>query len=148
MSTQFRHYAKELLNIALPIIMGNLGFILIGAGDVLIAGRHSTDTLAAISIATAITNCIQTFGIGLIVSVSPLLSNYRGENKSAKKYFYPTLRFAMFLAILVMLAVLAFIPLIDFMHFEPKLVPIYVCNGVCNVRWIFTRGCKRIFTSV
>ena len=123
MSNQFRHYVKELLNIALPIIMGNLGFILIGAGDVLIAGRHSTDTLAAISIATAITNCIQTFGIGLIVSVSPLLSNYRGENKSAKKYFYPTLRFSMFLAFLVMLAVLAFIPLIDLMHFEPHLVP-------------------------
>ena len=76
-----RHYIKELLNIALPIIMGNLGFILIGAGDVLIAGRHSTDTLAAISIATAITNCILTFGIGLIASVSPLLSNIRGENK-------------------------------------------------------------------
>lgn len=92
---EFRHYAKELLNIALPIIMGNLGFILIGAGDVLIAGRHSTDTLAAISIATAITNCIQTFGIGLIASVSPLLSNYRGERKSAKKYFYPTIRFSM-----------------------------------------------------
>lgn len=103
--------------------MGNLGFILIGAGDVLIAGRHSTDTLAAISIATAITNCIQTFGIGLIVSVSPLLSNYRGENKSAKKYFYPTLRFAMVLAVFVMLAVLAFIPLIDYFKFEPKLVP-------------------------
>lgn len=123
MSNQFKHYVKELLNIALPIIMGNLGFILIGAGDVLIAGRHSTDTLAAISIATAITNCIQTFGIGLIVSVSPLLSNYRGENKSAKKYFYPTLRFSMFLAFLVMLAVLAFIPLIDLMHFETHLVP-------------------------
>lgn len=123
MSNQFKYYVKELLNIALPIIMGNLGFILIGAGDVLIAGRHSTDTLAAISIATAITNCIQTFGIGLIVSVSPLLSNYRGENKSAKKYFYPTLRFSMFLAFLVMLAVLAFIPLIDLMHFEAHLVP-------------------------
>lgn len=123
MSNQFKHYARELLNIALPIIMGNLGFILIGAGDVLIAGRHSTDTLAAISIATAITNCIQTFGIGLIVSVSPLLSNYRGENKSAKKYFYPTLRFAMVLAVFVMLAVLAFIPLIDYFKFEPKLVP-------------------------
>lgn len=124
MSTQFKQYAKDLLNIALPIIMGNLGFILIGAGDVLIAGRHSTDTLAAISIATAITNCIQTFGIGLIVSVSPLLSNYRGENKSAKKYFYPTLRFSMFLAFLIMLAVLAFIPIIDLMHFEAHLVPL------------------------
>lgn len=123
MNNQFKHYARELLNIALPIIMGNLGFILIGAGDVLIAGRHSTDTLAAISIATAITNCIQTFGIGLIVSVSPLLSNFRGENKCAKKYFYPTLRFSMFLAFLIMLAVLAFIPLIDYMKFEPHLVP-------------------------
>lgn len=123
MSNQFRHYAKELLNIALPIIMGNLGFILIGAGDVLIAGRHSTDTLAAISIATAITNCIQTFGIGLIVSVSPLLSNYRGENKCAKKYFYPTIKFSMFWAVIIMLAVLAFIPLIDLMDFEAHLVP-------------------------
>lgn len=123
MSIQFRHYAKELLHIALPIIMGNLGFILIAAGDVLIAGRHSTDTLAAISIATAITNCIQTFGIGLIVSVSPLLSNYRGERKCAKKYFYPTIRFSMFLSFIIMLAVLAFIPAIDLMKFEPHLGP-------------------------
>lgn len=123
MSTQFKYYAKELLNIALPIIMGNLGFILIGAGDVLVAGHHSTDTLAAISIATAITNCIQTFGIGLIASVSPLLSNYRGEKKSAKKYFFPTIRFSMLLGVIVMFAVLASIPLIDYLHFEAKLVP-------------------------
>ena len=123
MSNSFKYYAEELLNIALPIIMGNLGFILIGAGDVLIAGRHSTDTLAAISIATAITNCIQTFGIGLIVSVSPILSNYRGEKKCAKKYFYPTLRFAMLLAFIVMIAVFAFIPVIDYLKFEPHLVP-------------------------
>ncbi len=123
MTQNIKSYAKELLNIALPIIMGNLGFILIGAGDVLIAGRHSTDTLAAISIATAITNCIQTFGIGLLASVSPLLSNYLGEKKSIKKYFFPTLRFSIILAILVMLAVLAFIPAIDYLKFEPHLVP-------------------------
>jgi len=123
MSRTIKYYVKELLNIALPIIIGNLGFILIGAGDVLIAGRHSTDTLAAISIATAITNCIQTFGIGLIAGVSPLLSNFRGEKKLAKRYFYPTLRFSMFIGFIMMLAVLAFIPLIDFLKFEPKLIP-------------------------
>lgn len=93
MKKSVKYYAKELLNIALPIIMGNLGFILIGAGDVLIAGRHSTDTLAAISIATAITNCIMTFGIGLIASVSPILSNIRGERKSAKNTFSQLLDF-------------------------------------------------------
>ena len=96
---------------------------MIGAGDVLIAGRHSTNTLAAISIATAITNCIQTFGVGLIAGVSPLLSNYRGKRRLAKRYFYPTLRFSMFIGIIMMLVVLAFIPLIDLLKFEPRLVP-------------------------
>lgn len=123
LENNYKFYVKELLNIALPIIMGNLGFILIGAGDVLIAGRHSTDTLAAISIATAIINCIFIFGIGLIASVSPILSNKRGAKQSAKRYFYPTIRFSMILAGITTLAVLASIPLIDLMHFEAKLVP-------------------------
>ena len=123
MTQPIKYYIKELLNIALPIVMGNLGFILIGVGDVLIAGRHSTDTLAAISIANAIMSCIHTFGIGILVSVSPLLSNYRGEKVSAKRYFYPTLRFAFILSVIVMLIVLAVIPCIDLLKFEPHLVP-------------------------
>ena len=80
-SNDIRYYIKELSKIAAPIIMGNLGFILIGIGDVFVAGRHSTDTFAEISIANAILNCILTFGIGLVASISPLLSNYRGEKK-------------------------------------------------------------------
>lgn len=117
-----KYYIKELLNIAAPIIMGNLGFILIGVGDVVIAGRHSTDTFAAISIATAIVNCIFTIGIGLIASISPLLSNYRGEKKSIKKYFYPSIRFSMLLALITSLAIIAVIPVIPKMGFEEKLV--------------------------
>ena len=123
MKSGFFDYLKALLNIAFPIIIGNLGFMLIGIGDVLVAGRHSTDTLAAVSIATAITNCIQIFGIGILVSVSPLISNYRGEKIAAKKYFYPTLRFSFFIALIIMFVVLASIPLIDFLNFESYLVP-------------------------
>ncbi len=117
-----KYYIKELLNIAAPIIMGNLGFILIGVGDVIVAGRHSTDTFAAISIATAIVNCIVTFSIGLISSISPLLSNYRGEKRSVKKYFYPSIRFAMFWAFVTSIAICAVIPIIPYMGFEDKLV--------------------------
>ena len=117
-----KYYLKELLTIAMPIIMGNLGFILIGIGDVVVAGRHSTDTFAAISIAAAIINCIITFGIGLISSISPLLSNYRGEKKQIKRYFYPSIRFAIILAILATTFMLGVIPLIPFMGFEDKLI--------------------------
>lgn len=119
----FKRYVKDLVNIALPIIMGNLGFILIGVGDVLIAGRHSTDTLAAISIATAIINCIVTFGIGILTGISPILSNYRGENQNAKRYFFSSIRFAIILAVLISLVILGCIPLIDYLKFEPHLVP-------------------------
>lgn len=118
-----KYYVKELLTIAAPIIMGNLGFILIGIGDVVVAGRHSTDTFAAISIATAIINCILTFGIGLIASISPLLSNYRGEKKPIKRYFYPSIRFSMILAVINCILILAAIPVIPYMGFEQKLVP-------------------------
>ncbi len=126
-----KYYIKELLNISGPIIMGNLGFVLIGLGDVVIAGRHSTDTFAAISIANAIMNCLLTFGIGLIASVSPLLSNYRGEKKAVKKYFYPSIRFAMVLAFLTTLMIIAFIPVIPRLGFEEKLVP-----DIQNYMWV------------
>ena len=77
---EMNFYVKELFKIAGPIIMGNLGFILLGVGDVIVAGRHSTQTFAAISIAAAIVNCVMTLGMGLTSAISPLLSNYRGQN--------------------------------------------------------------------
>lgn len=120
----FKKYAKDLLSIAAPIMMGNLGFILIGVGDVIVAGRHSTDTLAAISLATAITNCIMMFGVGILVSISAILSNYRGEGKDIKKYFYPSLRFGMFLALITCSVVLLCLPFIDKIGFDSKLVPL------------------------
>ena len=119
-----KFYARDILNIALPIIMGNLGFILIGVGDVIVAGRHSTDTLAAVSLATAIINCIMMFGIGILVSISPILSNYRGEGNQAEKYFYPSLKSAAWLSLIASLAIVAFIPIISRLGFEPKLVPL------------------------
>ena len=117
-----KEYIKGLLTIAGPIIMGNLGFILIGVGDVLVAGRHSTETFAAISIAAAIVNCIMTIAIGMTASISPLLSNYRGERKPIKRYFYPSIRFAGFLAIVTGFIILAFIPFISKMGFEQELI--------------------------
>lgn len=124
MLKNFRIYTKDLLQIAFPIILGNLGFIMIGVGDVIIAGKHSTDTLAAISLATAIINCITIMGIGVLGSISPVLSNYRGANKEPEKYFYPSLKFTFVLSILISLIIAGFIPFIDKFGFENHLNPL------------------------
>ena len=116
-------YVKDLLKIAIPIIFGNLGFILIGVGDVIVAGRHSTDTLAAISLATAITNCIMIFGIGILCCISAILSNYKGEGKDINTYFYPSMKFALILSVIISAAILSCIPFIDKLGFEDHLVP-------------------------
>jgi MATE family multidrug resistance protein len=118
MQNSIKTYTKDLLQIATPIILGNLGFILISVGDVIVAGRHSTDTLAAISLATAIINCITIMGIGILGSISPILSNYRGEKKEPEKYFYPSLAFAFLLSLIISFIILGIIPFIDLLGFE------------------------------
>lgn len=124
MQNNIKHYIKDLLQIAFPIILGNVGFIMIGVGDVIVAGRHSTDTLAAISLATAIINCITIMGIGILGSISPILSNYRGEKKEAEKYIYPSLKFTFVLSLIIGLAILGFMPLVDKLGFESHLNPL------------------------
>lgn len=124
MLSEYKSYAKNLLQLAYPIIMGNLGFIMIGVGDVVVAGRHSTDTLAAISIATAITNCILMLGIGILTTSAAILSNYRGGGKDIEKYFYPSIKAAIVLSIIDSGIVFACIPFIDKIGYSPDLAHI------------------------
>lgn len=116
-------YVKDILNIAAPIILGNLGFILIGVGDVIVAGRYSTDALAAVSIATAIISCIMMLGIGILTSMSAILSNYRGAGKQSEKYFYPSLKFAGVLSFISGFIILSIIPFINKFGFDTQLNP-------------------------
>lgn len=118
----YSKYIKELFSLAMPMIMGNLGIILIGAGDVFVASRYSTNALSSISIANSIISIIFMFGVGLLVGISPLLSNFRGNRNGVKKYFLPTISFTMILAFLSLLLILACIPLIDKAGFEPVLI--------------------------
>ena len=118
-----KFFFKDILDLALPIIMGNLGFMLIGVGDVIVAGRHSTNTLAAISIAASITHCVMMLGIGILVTIPALLSNYRGEGKKAEQYFYPSLKYAAFISVITSCLLWAFVPFIKNFGFESELVP-------------------------
>lgn len=119
----YKTYIRDLLLFSLPIIMGNIGHILIGAGDVFIAARHSSDTIEAISIATSISMSIFIIGIGLLASVSPVLSNYRGERKRTKKFFMVSVNYSLILALIVFIITLLSVPFIGKLGFEAHLVP-------------------------
>lgn len=119
----YYRYLKDLLVLAFPMIIGNLGQILIGAVDVFVASRHSLDTLAAISIANAIAFCIYIVGIGLMAAISIVLSNYRGDRKPTKKYLFSIVNFSLLLSVIFWVITVSTLPLIPVMGFETHLVP-------------------------
>ena len=114
---------KSLLMFALPIIMGNLGQMLLGAGDVLVAARHGANTLASISIATAFINTVFLIGLGLLFSISPVLSKKRGEKTDISNLLKITLLYSLILSVIFGALGLSMIPLIPLLRFEESLVP-------------------------
>lgn len=127
-----KKYFSELINLSIPMIIGNLGQVLIGATDVFIAAKHSTDTLAAISIANSIIFCILVMGMGLMSAISIQMSNLRGNRKPTKKFLFTTLNYSMILAVIFCVICLLMVPLIPYMGFEANLVPmikeyIFIC---------------------
>ena len=115
-------YFKNILLLALPMIVGNLGQMLIGAVDVFVASKHSLDTLSAISIANAIAFCVYIIGIGIMSAISIVLSNYRGNRKPTKKYLFSVVNFSLLLALAFFFVMLTIVPLIPKMGFEEHLV--------------------------
>lgn len=128
----YQKYICEIIKLSIPLIVGNLGQVLIGATDVFVAARHSTDTLAAISIANSIIFCILIMGMGLMSAISIQLSNLRGNRKPTKKFLITVLNYSMILAVIFCLVCLLILPLISNMGFDTALVPmikdyIFIC---------------------
>ncbi len=113
---------KSLLIFSIPLIIGQLGQILIGAGDVFIASKHSSNTLAAISIASAILATIMIFGQGLLFSISPVLSSHLGQKKPVKKLLKVNIFYTLILSAIFCLISLLFVPLVPHLGFEKILV--------------------------
>ena len=67
------------MRLAWPIFIGQISFVLIGFGDVVVAGHYSTSAVAAIGVANGLINPFFIFGVGLIAAVSPYLSIERGK---------------------------------------------------------------------
>jgi MATE family multidrug resistance protein len=124
---------KNLLVFSFPIILGNLGQMLIGAGDVFVAARHGTNTVAAISIANAILMTIFTIGMGLLLSISPVLSKKRGEQKEISQYLKISLLYALIMAIILGFITTFTARFVPFMGFDEPLIKyiqdyMYICS--------------------
>lgn len=130
---EYKEIILNLIKLSLPILGGNISQILVSFADNAVAGRYSTVALGAISVASAIVMTVTIGAIGLILSVSPVISNLRGQNQPAKKYFKLTILFSILVSIPFFLILLAILHYIDLIGLSPDMVDyvkeyIFICS--------------------
>lgn len=66
------HY-KALLYLGLPIVIGQIGIIIMGFADTLMIGHHSTEELSAASFVNNVFNLAIIFGTGFSYGLTPIV---------------------------------------------------------------------------
>ncbi len=122
----YKNYSKDIIKLSAPIMAGNLANMLINVGDVIVAGRHSTVTLGAISVASAIFMTFMIAAVGLMASISPIVSNLRGERKTTKTLFSATVKYSLIIGLLFYLLIRLATGHIDKIGLAPDLYPLVV----------------------
>jgi multidrug resistance protein, MATE family len=131
---------KQLLIFSLPIIFGQVGLMLIGTGDMIIAGRYSRECLAAIGLAIAILNPIQISLLGLQLTIAPVLAQKRGKGEKVDGDFWTIIIYSLMVATfscVISLMSLFLIPLFNYgpglnsIIFDYVLITSFSTFGLC-----------------
>ena len=96
---------KQLIKIGIPIFGSQMSYMLMGATDVIVAGRASANDLAGLALGTAFGNAIWFFVSGVIFSVTPIIAQLYGAKKFIEigKKLREILWIALFLSIFIVL---------------------------------------------
>lgn len=78
-----QHY-KSLLSVGLPIMIGQLGVIILGFADTMMVGHHSTADLGAASFVNNIMNMVIIFGTGFSYGLTPVVGALFGTGHKAE----------------------------------------------------------------
>lgn len=72
------HYSA-LAKLAFPIVVGQLGLIVVGLADNMMVGHHNTDELAAASFVNSLFSLATLFGLGFSYGLTPLIGMLTGK---------------------------------------------------------------------
>ena len=77
------HYIA-LLKLGVPIMIGQLGIIIVGFADNIMVGHHTSEELAAASFVNNLFNLSLMFALGFSLGLTPLIGNLVGKNQLVK----------------------------------------------------------------
>jgi MATE family multidrug resistance protein len=87
--SSYLNHIKETINLAYPVMIGQLGFMMMGVVDSLMVGEIGAAPLAAASLGNSLTMVIFIVSLGVAIAVTPLvaISNGAGNQNECEKFF-------------------------------------------------------------
>lgn len=76
---QYRRHYVDTIRLGVPIVLGQLGIVLVGLADNIMVGRYGTADLAAASFVNSVFNIPILFGLGFSYGLTPLVGQYYGR---------------------------------------------------------------------
>jgi multidrug resistance protein, MATE family len=80
----YRIHFKESLKLAVPVMLGNLGHIMMNVCDMMMVGHLGANSLAGAGLATVVFNVFLLFGVGVALAITPLVAEAHGENNAGE----------------------------------------------------------------
>ena len=130
----YRQHYLHTLKLGIPIMLGQLGIILVGFADNIMVGQHSADELAAASFVNNFFNLAFIFGMGFAYGLTPIIGEMfakRDFDKSAET-FKNSIVINLIIGVLISLCMLMLLLNIGVLNqpeeLMPYIIPYYVLN--------------------
>ena len=80
----YKHELKKLVTLAWPLLIAQVTQILMGVSDTIMAGRYSSEDMAAVAIGFSITMPVLFFIQGIVLALPPIISRLNGARQFAE----------------------------------------------------------------
>lgn len=110
--------------LAIPVMIGHLGHVLVGLADNIMVGRLGAAPLAAVSLGNSFVFIAFSLGIGFSLAITPLIAESDGEGDidKGKKLFQHSLILCTILGLSMFLLLIVASPLMRYMDQPPEVV--------------------------
>jgi MATE family multidrug resistance protein len=126
-----RDYTKEFrtnLKLALPVMTGSIGHLLVGLVDDIMVGSLGPIKLAATSLGNSLIFIAISIGIGFSFAITPLISESDGENnpKKGRLLFQHSMILMTILAFVLVVFLFLLKPILHYLHQPPEVVKLAI----------------------
>jgi multidrug resistance protein, MATE family len=121
--SDFKINYKQTFYLAYPVMLSQLGQVLVGVADSMMVGRLGAEPLAAASLGNSIFFVVLMFGIGVSMAITPLVAMADGEKRHKRigRLLQHGFHINMAVGIMLTLLIVFFSPLLHYMN-QPQQV--------------------------